>query len=92
VSCCGLEEFTQLCKRFDKAAKTVLGDKWREAPELQALLALPPGKRYSRLHLPEVRIFVVSGVAVHPAGVCIACVMPAPNCGTLHSLLQDEAS
>lgn len=54
VSCCGLEELLQLLKKWHGAVNKWLGPDWQELPELQPLLALPPGKHYSRKHMPEV--------------------------------------
>jgi hypothetical protein len=64
VSCCGLEEFTQLCKKFEAFADRVLGKGWREIFQLQVVLELTPGRRYSRMHLPEVRIVMLPCAAV----------------------------
>lgn len=54
VSCCGLEELLQLCKKHHAATSTWLGAGWKDLSQMRPLLDLPPRKRYSRQHMPEV--------------------------------------
>jgi hypothetical protein len=62
VSCCGLEELQQLHRKFAAFCNKHLGPDWQELPELQDLLQLPPGKRYSRQHMPQVSRVVLCWV------------------------------
>lgn len=50
MSCCGLEEYCQLCIKWGAFVHASLGPGWE--PALAALRALPPGRRFSRLHMP----------------------------------------
>lgn len=54
VSCCGLEELLQLFKKHHAATSKWLGPGWKDLSQMQPLLDLPPGKRFSRQHMPEV--------------------------------------
>jgi hypothetical protein len=75
VSCCGLEDLNQLAKKFGAAADLVLGKLWRQSAKLQLLLALPPGKRNSRMHLPEVRPSLLPWSIRHCAVLCLTASM-----------------
>lgn len=75
VSCCGLEELQQLFRKHAAACDKWLGPGWRQLPQLQVLLQLPPGKRYSRQHMPE-----VSG---QHAWLCWMCGMLLVLCGAV---------
>jgi hypothetical protein len=63
VSCCGLEELQQLHRKFAAVCDKYLGPGWKQLPQLQDLLLLPPGKRYSRQHMPQVSCAVLGGAA-----------------------------
>eukprot|EP00775_Hariotina_reticulata_P007661 gene7661-7864_t len=51
MSAGGLEEYTQLCMKWGKIVPLYFGSDWRT--QLQELLSLPPGKRFSRQHMPR---------------------------------------
>jgi hypothetical protein len=74
VSCCGLEELLQLFKKHHAATSKWLGPGWQELDEVKPLLDLPPGKRYSRQHMPEV------GTPVHNDFIFVVSVLEGYYC------------
>jgi hypothetical protein len=92
VSCCGLEELLQLLKKWHAAVNKWLGVNWQTLPEVQPLLALPPGKRYSRKHMPEVGSGVYVGKAASTACVLTSMRTMCNALRTTHSPRAQQRS
>lgn len=54
MSCNGLEEYLQLLIKWQAWVEVFMPPGWEGRSSFKVLQELPPGRRYSRLHMPQV--------------------------------------
>jgi len=54
MSCNGLEEYLQLLIKWQAWVEVFMPEGWEGRSSFKVLQQLPPGRRYSRRHMPQV--------------------------------------